>query len=66
LKNYTKDEIRERGKEVVHNCKHRLKKCAKKSAKNLESCLYTTVGTVAILYDKMRYKKTNSNFIELQ
>ena len=50
MKNYTKDEIRERGKEVVHNCKHRLKKCAKKSAKNLESCLYTTVGTVAILY----------------
>ena len=66
MKNYTKEEIRDRGKQVVYSCKNKAKIYAKKGAKNIENCLYTTVGTVAIFYDKLRNKKTKYNFIELQ
>lgn len=66
MKNYTKEEIRERGKQVVYSCKNKAKIYAKKGAKNIENCVYTTVGTVAILCDKLKYRKNKCSFIELQ
>ncbi|WP_410208515.1 hypothetical protein [Fusobacterium sp.] len=66
MKNYSRNDVQELGREVVSNCRQQAKRCAQKGLKKVENYLYFTVGTGAILYSKIRGKKNRTKFVEIQ